>query len=211
MDARLKYVVLPLAKILMEPDDASQVSEDGYLAGVILHEISHGLGPAYARMGGERKDIREAIGPVYGALEEAKADVAGMFCLQWLVRHGTLPQSRMQGFYDSYVAGIFRSLRYGVAEAHGRAEMMELNYLLEQRAIERDEGKYKVIYNRMPDTIASLSKELLTIEARGDRGRAENWFTRYDQMPADLRTELAKTGDVPVDIYPVFSIPVLPR
>lgn len=211
MDARVRYVVLPLAKLLMDPQQASEVSADGYLAAVILHEISHGLGPAYARVGGSRKDIREAVGPVYGALEEAKADVVGMFCLQWLMRHGALPESRAREYYTSYVAGIFRSLRYGVAEAHGRAEMMEFNYLSEQNAIRRTDDEYRVAFDRIPAAITSLSKELLTIEAIGDRVRAEDWFKRYDQMPANMKAEMEKTGAVPVDIEPVFSVPVIPR
>jgi hypothetical protein len=211
MDARVKYVVLPLAGRMMEPEQAAEVSADGYLAAVILHEISHGLGPSFARVGGARADIREAVGPVYGALEEAKADVAGMFCLQWLMTHGALPESRAPEFYTSYVAGIFRSLRYGVAEAHGRAEMMEFNYLFANKGIERRQGKYRVDFDRIPGALASLSKELLTIEATGDRRRAENWFDRYDKMPADLKADIEKTGDVPVDIEPIFSIPVIPR
>lgn len=211
MDARVKYVVLPLAGRMMEPEQASEVSADGYLAAVILHEISHGLGPSFARVGGARKDIRESVGPVYGALEEAKADVTGMFCLQWLMGHGALPQGRAPEFYTSYVAGIFRSLRYGVAEAHGRAEMMEFNYLVENAGIEKKEEKYRVNLDRIPSALANLSKELLTIEATGDRARAESWFNRYDKMPADMKAEIEKTGDVPVDIEPIFSIPVIPR
>ncbi len=129
MDARVNYVVLPLAKYLMPAAQAGQVSGEGYLAAVVLHEISHGLGPAYSRVNGKQVPITEAIGPVYSALEEAKADVVGMYGLAWLMDHGALPKSRAQEYYASYVAGIFRSVRYGVAEAHGRAEMMEFNYL----------------------------------------------------------------------------------
>ena len=81
--------------------------------------------------------ITEAIGPVYSPLEEAKADVVGMYGLAWLMDHGALPKNRAQEYYASYVAGIFRSVRYGVAEAHGRAEMMEFNYLVEQKAVNR--------------------------------------------------------------------------
>ena len=81
MDARVQYVILPVAKIMMQPDQAAEVSGEGYLAGTLLHEISHGFGPAFARVGGRQVDIREAIGPAYSGLEEAKADVVGMFGL----------------------------------------------------------------------------------------------------------------------------------
>ena len=136
MDARVNNVVLPLAKYVMPEAQAARASGDGYMAAVILHEISHGLGPAYAHVGGKQVAITEAIGPVYSALEEAKADVVGMYGLQWLMDHGALPKSRAEEYYASYVAGIFRTVRYGIAEAHGRAEMMEFNYLLEQKARE---------------------------------------------------------------------------
>ena len=209
MDARVNYMVVPVARMLMPRDQAAKVSEEGYLAPVVLHEISHGLGPAYSRVNGKHVAITEAIGPVYSALEEAKADVVGMYGLQWLIDHGALDKNRAQEYDASYVAGIFRSVRYGVAEAHGRAEMMEFNYLVEQKAINRIGNKYSVDFSRMPAAIASLSKELLTIEATGDRRRAEAWFDRYDKMPADLTQALKVTSKTPVDVWPVFSFPVI--
>jgi len=209
MDARVNYVVLPLAKYVMPDAQAARASGDGYMAAVILHEICHGLGPAYAHVAGRQVAITEAIGPVYSALEEAKADVVGMYGLQWLMDHGALPKDRAEEYYASYVAGIFRTVRYGTAEAHGRAEMMEFNYLLEQKAVSRANGRYAVDYAKAPAAIASLSKELLTIEATGDRARAEAWFNRYDKMPADLAASLKAAKTVPVDIEPVFSFPVM--
>jgi Peptidase family M49 len=209
MDARVKYVVLPIAKKLMRTDQAQKASGEGYLAAVLLHEISHGLGPAFARKGGGQMDIREAIGPVFSGLEEAKADVVGMFGLKWLVDRGVLSKDRLEEYYASYVAGIFRTLRFGTAEAHGLAEMMEFNYLSQEKAITRDgaTGRYVIDYARMPGALAQLAKELLEIEATGDRVRAENWFKRYDVMPAELKTALDKANDVPVDIDPIFAFP----
>src|SRR5215510_7046985 len=208
MDARVNYVILPLAKRIMDAQQASQASGEGYLSDTMMHEICHGLGPAFARTTNGKMDIREAIGPLFSGVEEAKADVVGMFALKWLVDHGALPQERLQEYYASYVAGIFRTVRFGIAEAHGRAEMMEFNYLSQQGAISRtDSGAYKVDYNKMPDAIATLAKELLEIEATGDRERATKWFGQYDKMPDDLKTSLAKITDVPVDIDPVLAFP----
>jgi hypothetical protein len=207
MDARVDFVVLPLARQVMREDQAKQASAAGYMAAVILHEISHGLGPSYARVNGQRKSIREAIGPAYGGLEEAKADVTGMFALKWLVDRGVLPKERLPEFYASYVAGIFRTVRYGIAEAHGRAEMMEFNFLAGQGAIVRAGGTYRIDFAKMPDALAKLTRELLEIEAAGDRMRAENWFNRYDKMPPELAAALAGVKDVPVDIDPVFAYP----
>jgi len=208
LDARVNYVVLPLAHYIMLEQQAARASAQGYLAAVVMHEISHGLGPAYSRVNGKQVPITEAIGPVYSALEEAKADVVGMLGLAWLMNHGALPKNRAEEYYASYVAGIFRSVRYGTAEAHGRAEMMEFNYLLEQHAIARQGDKYAVNYVQIPDGIARLSKELLEIEAAGARARAEAWFNRYDKMPAELAGMLKSAKDVPVDVEPAFSFPI---
>ncbi|HEV2115744.1 MAG TPA: Zn-dependent hydrolase [Terriglobales bacterium] len=209
MDARVNYVILPVAKRVMRPDQAAKVSGEGYLAGTLLHEISHGLGPAFARTAAGKADIRESIGPTYSELEEAKADAVGMFGLKWLVDHGALPKARLQEYYASYVGGLFRTVRFGTGEAHGRAEMMEFNYLSEQKAITRDSttGRYALDYARLPAAVEALAKELLEQEATGDRARAEAWFKKYDVMPEELKASLTKASAVPVDIDPVFSFP----
>jgi len=130
-----------------------------------------------------------------------------MFGLKWLVDHGALPKERLEEFYASYVGGIFRTVRFGVAEAHGQAEMMEFNYLSSRGAILRDASwRYAIDYDKMPDAMADLAKELLEIEATGDRQRAENWFQKYGSMPPELKAILkTKTANIPVDVDPVFS------
>src|SRR5580704_7631019 len=207
MDARVHYVILPVAQRMLRPDQAAKVTSDGYLQSTIMHEIAHGLGPAFARTAAGKVSIRESIGPVYSGLEEAKADVTGMFGLQWLVDQGVLPKEKLQEFYASYVGGIFRTVRFGVAEAHGQAEMMEFNYLSSRQAITREpSGRYAIDYDKIPGALADLTKELLEIEATGDRQRAEDWFKKYGAMPEDLRQGLKKkTSDIPVDVDPVFS------
>ena len=207
MDARVNYVVLPIGKLLMRQDQANLASMDGYLSAVVMHEISHGLGPAYSRVAGKQADIRESIGPIYSGLEEAKADIVGLYGLDWLMNKGVLPKSRAPDYYASHVAGIFRTVRFGVAEAHARAEMMEFNYFVEQRAITRDAttGRYVIDFAKMPGAVASLAEELLEIEATGNRSRAEAWFKKYGTMPPDLQAALAKTGSVPVDVDPITS------
>ena len=205
MDARVTYIILPLARKMMAPGQAAKVTGEGYMAGTLLHEISHGLGPAFARRNGRQVDIREAIGPAYSGLEEAKADAVGMLGLKWLVDHGALPKAGLEEYYSSYVAGIFRTVRFGAGEAHGRAEMMEFNYLLENRAIAYAGGRYTIDYARMPAALAQLSKTLLELEAAGDRAGAEALFAKYNRMPAELKQALAAAADIPVDIDPIFS------
>jgi hypothetical protein len=206
MDARVKYVILPVAQRVMREDQAAKASAEGYLLGTIMHEICHGLGPAFSRTPEGKKDIREAIGPAFSGLEEAKADAVGMYALKFLVDRGALPKEKLQEYYASYIAGIFRTVRFGVGEAHGRAEMMEFNFLNERGGVARDaSGRYVLDFEKMPDAIAVLAKELLEIEATGDRARAEKWFAKYDTMPEELKESLKKTADIPVDVDPVFS------
>jgi hypothetical protein len=207
MDARVNYVVLPIGRLLIRADQANLASMDGYLTTTVMHEISHGLGPAYSRVNGKQSDIRESIGPLYSGLEEAKADIVGLYGLNWLMNKGVLPKSRARSYYASHVAGIFRTVRFGTAEAHARAEMMEFNYFVEQGAITRDArtGRYAIDFAKFPVAVTSLAKELLTIEATGDRGRAERWFAKYGTMPASLKAALDKTISVPVDVDPITA------
>jgi hypothetical protein len=207
MDARVNYVVLPIGKLLMREDQAALASMDGYFTVVLMHEICHALGPAFARTSAGQADIRESIGPTFSGLEEAKADIVGLLALNWLMEKGVLPKEQAPAFYASHVAGIFRTVRFGVAEAHGRAEMMEFNYFAEQGAITHDPktGRYAIDFTKMQQAIATLAKELLEIEATGDRNRAEQWFKKYDSMPPELKSALANIKDVPVDIDPVSA------
>ncbi len=207
MDLRVDNVILPLAGKMMTPEQTKDVSGEGYLTGVILHEISHGLGPAYAHVDGKQVAINEAIGPAYSGLEEAKADVTGIYLAKWLTDQKLLPASGMNSVYGSYVAGILRTLRFGTGEAHGRAMMMEFNYLLEHGALHQsDDGRYTVDYAAMPAAIAGLDEKLLLFEANGDRAGVEAWFAKYDVMPPALTRALDATRDIPVDITPEFEL-----
>ncbi len=207
MDARVNEVILPIAQTMLVPEQANDVSAEGYLAAVILHEISHGLGPLFAHVDGRQVSINEAMGPVFGGLEEAKADVTGIFLARWLVDQRLVPAAELNRIYASYVAGIFRTLRFGTGEAHGRAEMMEFNVLLEHGALRQNpNGTYTIDYAAMPAAIEALSRQLLTFEARGDRAGAEAWLARYDVMPAALTHALEATSAIPVDVLPEFEL-----
>jgi len=177
------------------------------MTAAILHEISHGLGPAFAHVDGKQVPINEAIGPAYSGLEEAKADVTGIFLAKWLVDQKLLPASELNGIYGSYVAGILRTLRFGTGEAHGRGMMMEFNYLMEHGALHQgDDGRYTIDYAAMPAAIEGLCKALLMFEADGDRAGAEAWFEKYDVMPASLTKALDATKGIPVDVTPEFEL-----
>ena len=207
MDARVNNVIVPISQKLLQPAQAAKVTGEGTMAFAVMHEISHGLGPAYSRMNGKQVAITEAMGPVYGGLEEAKADVTGMFGLHMLVTQGAMPKERLEEYYASYVGGVFRTLRFGTGEAHGKAMLMEFNVLLENKALSMVSGRYVIDYSKMPDALAGISKQLLNFEARGDRIGAEAWFTKYGKVPAELQTALDGTKEIPVDISPAFSFP----
>ena len=205
LDARVNYVILPIARRLVREDQVALATADGYLTTTLMHEISHGLGPAFARSPSGRRDIHESIGHELSGLEEAKATIVGLFGLAWLADHGEFPQAEMAECYVSEVAGIFRTVRFGVAEAHGRAEIMEFNFLRERGAITYDDaaGRYAVDMKEMPPAIAALARELLEQEATGDRARVDAWFAKYGAMPAQLASALARVADIPVDVDPV--------
>jgi hypothetical protein len=208
MDARVNYIILPMTKLVMVPEQATKVTPDAYLATTLMHEIAHGLGPAFARVDGKQIDIREAIGPKFSGLEEAKADIVGLLCLQWMMDKGYVPKTNAPDYYISHVADLFRSMRFGAGEAHSTGETMEFNYLSEQGAIRREaSGRYSVDMDKIPGAVAALAKELLEIEATGDRKRCDDWFARYSAYPADLTKALESAKNVPVDIDPVFTFP----
>jgi hypothetical protein len=207
MDARVNVVILPIAKRLFREDQGVRASGDGYLAATLAHEISHELGPNYSRTPSGKKEIREAIGGDFSALEESKADVVGMVCLKWLTDHGAITKEQLDEDYISEVAGNFRTIRFGIAEPHGRGEMMEFNYLMEKGAVTRDAatGRYAVVLEKMPSAFAALAKELLEQEATGDRARTAAWFAKYAVLPDHLRNAFAQVTDIPVDIQPIYS------
>lgn len=207
LDARVNFIILPLAERLMPADQAKMVTGEGTLDFVILHEISHGLGPTYVHGSNGKLHIGEAIGPRYSALEESKADITGLLCVKWLVDHGAIPSGKLNEIYASFLGETFRTIRFGIAESHGAGAMMEISYLTEQGAVRRNlsTGLYDVDFKKMPGAIASLAKELLEQEATGDRARTEKWFIKYAVMPPQLSAALAKGSDIPVDVDPQFD------
>jgi hypothetical protein len=201
IDARLQHVLLPLAQRFLRPDWAAKANSDAYSAVLVMHEIGHGIGPTFARVQGKHITIPEALGPIYAALEESKATVVGLYGLAWMAERGILSSKQLDQYYASALAGTFRAVRFGTAEAHGRAQLMEFNYLREHGALKSNaEGLLFVDMERMPAVIAQLAKELLEIEASGDRQRAEALFARFGTMPPDFKAAFNSASDIPVDV-----------
>jgi len=205
MDARVNYIILPIARRVMLPEQAAKVSADGYLSTTILHEICHGLGPVFARTASGKMGIPEALGPAFSGLEEAKADVCGMYALKWLVDHDVLPKNRLKEYYASYVADFFRTARFGVEDAHAQAGIVEFNYLSDHGVLKRtSSGRYAIDFDKMSAVLSDLTRELLRMEAAGDRTKAENWLKQYDVVPEGLKVTLKATAGLPLEIEPVF-------
>jgi hypothetical protein len=151
--------------------------------------------------------VNERIGDLYSPLEEMKATVAGLVSMAWFFDHGVMPADSEEEHYASYLGGIFRSVRFGASEAHGRAGMVELNFARERGAIRRDEstGRWSVVTAKMRDSIRELAGKALEIERAGDRAAAEALFAKYGSVPADLQKDLESLRNVPIEIEPVYK------
>jgi hypothetical protein len=211
LDARVHGVIVPLAQRLLNAEQAPLATPEGYLDRVLMHEVAHGIGPAFARTAGGKQDIRAAIGPLFGGLEESKADILSVYALKWLADHGHLSAAQLKEAYAAAITDQLRAARFGIAEAHGRGSVMQFNFLLERGALSRDaaSGRYTIAFERMPAVVAALAQELLEQEATGDRARATAWFEKYGKIGPELAAALAKATDVPIDIDPQSDYPEL--
>ena len=214
-EAEFRFVMQPQARKMMDPSQSGEASPSGYLHWLVMREIGRDLGPTSARVNGKQVAIPQALGPVDVALEEAKADVAGMYAMHWLVEHNELPPERERDVDACYLASLLHSVRrLGASEARNRAQLMEFNYLTGQGVIVshpgvRGRGTARVVFAldepKLPAAIAALNRELLEMEASGDRLRAEQWFARYGSVGSSLRESLESTRDIPLEIFPKFS------
>jgi hypothetical protein len=199
-------ILLPIARQLLAAEQLVDLSFEAFLNNTLMHESAHGLGPGRIRRpDGSETDVNQALGNLYSTIEEAKADIVGLFASLYLIDHGELPREMERQLYATFLAGFFRSVRFGASEAHGRANMIQFNYLLERRAIERQaDGRYRVNVERVRAGIEALSRELLTIEAEGNQAGAQQLIDRYGAMSEELRQDLQRLADIPVDIWPSY-------
>jgi hypothetical protein len=211
LDARVQGVIVPLAQRLLNAEQAQFATPEGYRNRVLMHEVAHGIGPAFARTASGKLDIREAIGPSFSGLEESKADVVSLYALKWLADHGHVSAVQLKEAYIAAVTDDLRSARFGTAEAHGRGAVMQFNFMVERGAISRDaaSGRYTVALERMPEAVAVLAKELLEQEATGARARTTAWFDKYGKIGPELAAALASASDLPIDIDPQADYPEL--
>jgi hypothetical protein len=206
MDAKYGQSGQPIAMRVLDPSQTSLVNKDAYFYWVVFHELTHGIGPGMIKTpSGERVDTRLLLKDTYSTIEEAKADVLGVWSLLFVMdRKVAVPFNAEQLF--ATVAGLdFRSMRFGLNEAHGRGTAIQWNYYREQGAIvPTSEGRFKVDFPKYRAAVTSLATELLMIEAFGDYERAKALIAKYGQSTPEIESVKARLTDIPIDIEPVF-------
>ncbi len=204
-EAKFRMVLLPIARRVLAPADRSRVSFDAFFTHILMHELVHGLGPHGITVQGRTTTVRQELADLYAALEEAKADVAGLFALQRLIDRGVVDRSMERTLYVTYLASAFRSVRFGIAEAHGRGMALQLEWFLERGAVvARPDGTFAVDDGKMKEAVTSLAREILAIQGRGDRQAARDLLERKAVLPPQVQAALGRLRDVPVDVAPRF-------
>lgn len=207
MQAKFEKCLVPIARRVLAEREAARVSFFAYFTETMLHEISHALGLNYITLAdGTRTTVNKALRDLQPAVEEAKADVVGVYQVPLLIEKGWIPADREQEIYATYLAGMFRAVRFGANEAHGLGTLVQLNYLREKGAFVYDEAGrgFSVDPDRVRDAVRSLAAELLIIEGDGDYDRAGAFLKRYSGLSEEVKALLAGLKDIPVDIAPVF-------
>lgn len=206
MRAKYDRILLPIAERVLSPEDRERVSFEAYFDEVLHHELSHGLGPGRITLGGRETEVRLELKELYSTLEEAKADVMGVYNILALIEEGEMPAELRASLDPTYVAGLFRSARFGVHEAHGQGVVAQFNYLMEQGALAVDgEGRFRTVPERFGEAIRSLLGEMLMLQATGDYAGTERFLARYGEPGEALLAALARLEDVPVDIRPLYA------
>jgi hypothetical protein len=166
----------------------------------------HGLGPHGISPGGRRTTVRQELKEAYSALEEAKADISSLFAIQHMIDKGVMPKSLEASLYTTFLASAFRSIRFGVNEAHGRGIAIQLNTLIDQRGIAvNSDGTFKVNADRIKEGVATLTRDILTIQAEGDYAKAKALAERLGVVRPEVQKALDKLASIPVDIEPQFK------
>ena len=170
-----------------------------------MHELMHGLGPHNIIVNGRATTVRQEFREIYSTMEEAKADVSGLFAMQFLVDREKLDKAYADTMYTTYLASMFRSIRFGISEAHGRGVAMQLNYFLDHGGVTAAQnGTYAVNPQRIKQNIIDLTRDLMTMQARGDYASAKQMMDTLGVVRPQVQMVFDKLKDVPVDIEPRF-------
>ena len=206
MDAKFQKSGRPIAMRVLDPSLTNLVSFDAYFNHTLFHELSHGLGPGYITLpSGEKVEARIPLKNLYSTIEECKADVVGLWNILYAQKNNLLTSFDERQLYATYTGLFFRSMRFGIDEAHGRGTAVQWNWLREKGGVvQQANGTYTFDAAKFRDGIQSLATELLTIEATGDFNRANALLEKYGRSTPEMQSVISKLTDIPVDITPYF-------
>ena len=204
-EAKFANVLMPISGLVLDPLQQPYVAFEPFFTHILAHELMHGLGPHSITVGGKKTTVRLAMKDISSALEEAKADVAGLFALQYLVEKGVLPPEAEFRMHVTFLASIFRSVRFGINEAHGKGVALIFNSFMTEGAYEYNDttGTFRVNFDRIRPAVRNLTGEIMTLQARGDYGGARNLLNTRAVIDPRMQRTLAKLSAIPVDIEPV--------
>ncbi len=204
-EAKFEKVLVPISRVVLSPEDRRRVAFDAFFTHILTHELTHGLGPHRITVNGKATTVRQELQESYSAIEEAKADVAGLFALQRFVDRGVVEKAMETTMYPTYLASMFRSLGFGLEEAHGRGVALQLNWFLDQRAVvPRQDGTFAVDAARMKQAVISLTGEIMTLQAKGDAAGAREILQRLAVVRPPVKVAIDRLKGIPVDIAPRF-------
>ena len=162
-EAKFQVALVPISKVVLSPADQKNVAFDVFFTHILMHELMHGLGPHNITVKGKATTPRGELKEFYSALEEAKADISGLFAMQYLVDKGVLPKAMEATMYTTFLTSAFRTIRFGINEAHGKGQAMQLNYLLDQGAFRvAKDGTFSVDAKKVKTAAKTLTKEIMT-------------------------------------------------
>jgi hypothetical protein len=207
-DAKFNKVLIPITRVVLSPAQQQAVAFDSFFTHILTHELMHGLGPHNITVGGNATTVRLQLKELYSAIEEAKADVTGLWALQYLIDKGVIDKQMQRTLYTTYLASMFRSVRFGLTESHARGVAMQFNYFTDEGAIKFDEptGKFSVDDAKIRGAVGKLTRELLTLEAEGAYDKAKTMLDKYSLIRPPMQGALDRLKDVPVDIEPIFPL-----
>ena len=207
-EAKFQALLKPIAEQVLDKEFVKDVTFDAFFTHTLMHEMSHGLGPGFITVNGRKTEVKKELKETYSTIEECKADVLGMFNNIYMIEKNELPKELRNQLWATFLASIFRSVRFGINEAHGGGNAIIFNYLLEKGAYVYDEKttKFKIDYDKIYDAVKSLANKLLVIQAEGNYQGAKDLIAKYVKISPEMETQIAKLKDLPVDIKPVFEI-----
>jgi hypothetical protein len=207
-DAKFNKVLMPISREVLTAAQQRDIAFDSFFTHILMHELMHGLGPHNITVDGQATTVRLQLKDKYSAIEEAKADVTGLWALQYLIDKGVIDKQMQRTLYTTYLASMFRSVRFGLTESHARGVAMQFNYFTDEGAIKFDErtNKFSVDNSRIKDAVRKLTSELLTIEAEGSYDKAKTILDKYSLIRPPMKGALDRLINVPVDIEPIFPL-----